>query len=751
MVRAMGLGAAGFARVPGAGDQGPAAKRLDGQPSVAQQLMNDGVSFTWVAKDGSTMFAHWLQDHYNQGDGIDSGTLGDPSNCASYSSSYNSAIINAHIESYVNANAPTSVSPYMFVAIGDDFTSPKPCLLTYCTNWNKDVFGSSSSYGDVYVLSATFDHYVALVTAFTSNPANGRPLAVKRFEPTPYWTGFYASRPLLKMLQQQAIRKAMAAETLTFLTSTQRAHLPSLSRAWSRLAPSTHHDFITGTSPDQVYSSEQVPYLLEADGVASGVLGQALNTLASSLTTDATNLEQGLVIFNGVGASRRNYPIWIPDNLNTANATSFYDGVEYRTIQRVRGGVLSSGSSISGYTYAVGKLSTQPPTQSQSKLRLRFSANNVMIENTHISVTITEAANWAAPSIIDLTTGQELVQPSQQDPGAFTLEILQDEGNIYRFANEMPNCKMGSTSYTQTTFPLNFSSIEVGSVRITIPTVVQFNVNGKLVSITRKYVLYEHDQMIRVEIEGAAPSGTSVFLRTPITFQQPIISYGTPYHWDNHIPAAYWPGYNFMAVHNFFSLTSLEGLNIAFYSSVLRAWAMDGTTVVTALLRNTPGGICNGYGADGSDSSIHSVSLSFRIPSGLTASPSLTPLEESFHFTTPILINPVWNTGATPSPTFQFMQTSPNAIITTLKPAESDPKKLVARIYSPSASTDNPVSVTITGSIQLGGLRSSVIPITALENPLPRGETSVTISAVHAHGAAITMRAAVVTLLLVPA
>lgn len=739
----MGLGAAGFARVPGAGDQGPPATRLDGQPSVAQQLMNDGVSFTWIAKDGSTMFAHWLQDHYNQGDDIDYGTLGDSSHCASYSSTFNSDIINAHIKSYIDSNGPTAVSPYMFVAIGDDFTSPKPCLLTYCSNWNKDEFGGSTSYSDVFVVSATFDHYVGLVKAFTSNQTNQRPLAVKSFEPTPYWTGFYASRPLLKVLQEQAMRKAMAAETLIFLTSTQRTLSPLLYRAWTRLAPSTHHDFITGTSPDPVYQSEQIPLLSEADSIASGVLGQTLNALASSLTTDATEFEQGIVAFNPLGAPRTNYPLIIPYNLKTGNATSYFDGFEYRYIQHTRNGILTTGSMISGHTYVLGKLSTQMPASLPNKLL--SSSAGMILQNAHIRVTINQNAYWAATSIIDLTSGQELIQPSQRDPGAFMLEILQDQGNIYRFANEMPNCIMGTASYPQTALPLNYSAIESGSVRITVPTIINFNVNGNLVSITRNYVLYEHDQMIRVEVEGAAPSGTSVFLRTPITFQQPMISYGTPYHWDNHIPAAYWQGYNFMAVHNFFTLTSLEGLNIAFYSSVLRAWALDGTTVVTALFRNTPGGQCNGYGADGSDPHIHSVSMAFRIPTGLTAAPSIVPVQESLTFSTPLLVNPVWNRRNRASPTLTIMQTSPNALITTLKPSELDPKKLVVRIYCPAASTNNPMPVTIDGSLLN---IASVVPITALENPPPAGDRRVVVNSIRAHGATITMRAALVTLLI---
>jgi alpha-mannosidase len=762
MVRAMGLGAAGFARVPGAPDQGPPAQRLDGLPSTAEQLMKEGVSFTWEAKDGSEMFAHWLQAHYNQGDSIDEGTDGDSSNCASYSSSYNSGITNSHILGYVEANGPTAVSPYMFVAIGDDFRAPKPCLLTYVANWNKDIFGSTNPGNDVYVLSATFDHYVALVKAYASNPAN-RQLAVKKFQPTPYWTGFYASRPELKILQEKAVRAALAAESLAAIsTQLQPTVLPTIEEAWTKIAPSTHHDFVTGTSPDPVYQGEQIPYLTSALSLASDAAHKGMQYLANTFSANPAPLEQAALVYNPLGIDL-NWddwaPIYIPPQLVVPTAQSFFDGRTYRAIQNVttpEGGQISTiGYAVKSFEFLSGLVSVQTPSpahQSRLVLTVSPSEDTLVLENPYIRVKIEKSANWAATSIIDVKTGQELIQTSSRDLGAFSLEILTDYGNIYRFANEMSGCTMGSMSFSQSGDALNLRGAEKGPVRIRIPTVVSFQVNGQSYKFTRVYELFENDRMVRVSIEGKAPTFTSVFLRTPITFLQPMVTYGTPYHWDDHIPAPYWPGYTFFAAHNFVTLTSLEGLNIAFYSSMLRAWALDGTVVVTALFRNTPGGACHGYGADGSDSDSHRVSLAFRVPSGLSSASSLIPLSESLAYSTPLMMSKINQVGV-PTNSNYYMRVvnangslSPrNAIITSIKPSEARPStEVIIRVYSPTASPQNPIHLKLDSVYTRINHRGTLTPLTALENPLPEGDLSVTISSQRDQ--TFTMRAAIVTL-----
>lgn len=740
----MGLGAAGFARVPGAVDQGPSATRLDGKPSTAQVLMNEGVSFNWEANDGSKIFAHWLQDHYNQGDSIDKYTIAN--NCSDYSSTFNSDIIISHIRGYISANGPTAVSPYMFVAIGDDFVAPKPCLLSYVDIWNKQAFGVSKDDGDVFVVSATFDHYTELVQAFTSNAANNRPLRVRKFEPTPYWTGFYASRPALKTMQQTAVRLVTAGETLAVLTRTAKQFEDKFRHVWAYLAPTTHHDFVTGTAPDPVLKGEQLPYASEANIASYFALQTLLSQLAAGLTSDATPSEAPFMVFNSLGFNRKNVPLELPVPRNP-NHHSFFDGQNHHAIQATEDGkTITSVGHIASQSYLVGKLTSDSPS-SATEVRVRTGNNAAIIENPFIRVVITQDALWAATSIIDIASGNELVDPTDDDAGAFTLQMLSDAGNIYRFGNEMNGCDFGKTVYKPSASASSMSILESGPVRARIQTSVDFTSpnSGEVTTIKRIYTLYHHDEMIRVDVDGAAPLSTSVFMRTPLAMNSPKASYGTPYHYDTHMPDAYWEGYNFFVIHNFLTLTSNQGANLGFYSSELHAWALDGNTVVTALLRNTPGGVCTGYGAEGTDSDNHRVSLALRIPHGLSAAPSLTPLMESLSLTTPLhTSSELGRTSSPNSPRTSLMNITGDAIIVSTKPAEADSSKIVVRIYCPTATTSNAVKFKLS---TVGPIKA-ITPITALERTEVAPNT-ITVSA-RGHEASIQMNTALATVLITP-
>jgi len=135
---ALGLSGTSFSRVPGAPNQsGVSRNPINGSPSVDRQLLTTGVDFFWQASDGSTTFAHYMQDHYCQGDNIDKGTSGP---CSSYGSGSNLQRVNSKIASYINLNGPASPTPYIFVPIGCDFQRPKPCLLDFAKGWDNSNY-----------------------------------------------------------------------------------------------------------------------------------------------------------------------------------------------------------------------------------------------------------------------------------------------------------------------------------------------------------------------------------------------------------------------------------------------------------------------------------------------------------------------------------------------------------------------------------------------------------------------------------
>lgn len=86
------------------------------------------------------------------------------------------------------------------------------------------------------------------------------------------------------------------------------------------------------------------------------------------------------------------------------------------------------------------------------------------------------------------------------------------------------------------------------------------------------------------------------------------------------------------ATHEFLApFSTLGDFFAAVYHQSTPAWGVDSSSLYGNILRNAPGGTpgCASYGADGSDTDIHSVVFAFRVPSGLT-DPSTGILISSF-------------------------------------------------------------------------------------------------------------------------
>ena len=96
-------------------------------------------------------------------------------------------------------------------------------------------------------------------------------------DPNPYWTEFYSARPALKALAHDTVERLRLAEALTLLPERAQAAPDgqlALEQAWAQAVVANHHDFITGTSPDRVVESEQLPFLRGVAGRADAVLSR---------------------------------------------------------------------------------------------------------------------------------------------------------------------------------------------------------------------------------------------------------------------------------------------------------------------------------------------------------------------------------------------------------------------------------------------------------------------------------------------
>jgi Glycosyl hydrolases family 38 N-terminal domain/Alpha mannosidase middle domain len=241
--------------------------------SSAATLLNQEktLDFIWRDSDGGEIICHWNAYTYGQGDML------------AYSGIARVYIFNAamqnrtdwnvtrRINQYIKELRPISRTPYMFCPIGMDFNAPIPNLIPLLDRYNQKHYPQSG----VWVVNAGLSDYLALVDCHRDR------LPVLAFDPNPYWTGFYSSRPSLKQLSHSVIDALQLAEQLALLPVDADAPWPDgeaetlandLKPAWYQAIVSNHHDFITGTATDRVVETEQVPFLKQAMAAAEAAI-----------------------------------------------------------------------------------------------------------------------------------------------------------------------------------------------------------------------------------------------------------------------------------------------------------------------------------------------------------------------------------------------------------------------------------------------------------------------------------------------
>jgi len=176
------------------------------------------------------------------------------------------------IKQYAAQLAPYSRTPYMLCPIGMDFVPPIPDLVALLDRYNRNHYPTTG----IWAVNAGLDDYLALVEPFQDD------LPVVELAPNPYWTGFYTARPNLKRQCRELVDDLLVAERLSLMPENAGTVMETsrkLAPAWWNAVVSNHHDFITGTSPDEVVEGEQIPWLEQAadsvraitDGLAGAV------------------------------------------------------------------------------------------------------------------------------------------------------------------------------------------------------------------------------------------------------------------------------------------------------------------------------------------------------------------------------------------------------------------------------------------------------------------------------------------------
>jgi len=206
--------------------------------------------FIWQDINGSEILCHWNAFTYGQGDMLAARGITRVYLFPFFFPDPSRRNVRNKIESYYRQLAPLSRTPYHFCPIGFDFVPPVENLVKILNRYNQQEYPRSG----IWVINATLDDYLDLVEFHKDKLPT-----LQGFDPNPYWTGFYSSRPYLKKIAHQALDQLILTEQAACLIGQGTQIQQELSDDWWSLAVSNHHDLITGTSPDSIMESESYP------------------------------------------------------------------------------------------------------------------------------------------------------------------------------------------------------------------------------------------------------------------------------------------------------------------------------------------------------------------------------------------------------------------------------------------------------------------------------------------------------------
>jgi alpha-mannosidase len=720
ILSAMGLGAVGFARVPGAFpnytlrlDQ----KSSEVQPSMARELMASGVAFHWIATDGSSVFAHFMPNTY----GVPFASGGSQSNSSAWLSFVQSQYLSSSYHSGSSLQATVWPGGVAFAPAGGDFSVPD-------TGWVGGVSDFNSTAGNTTKSAVgTFSSYVNAVKS------SGAPLVKRTLDPSNFWTGYFGSRPALKRLQAQASRDLVSAEALSSLlwlaSPMSSAALSSLDsaiqEAWGVLVPSSHHDFITGTSPDSIYKKEQHPMLSLAASMAAAAYRRALQWVADTIPAPKGASGNVVAVYNPVGVARGGM-----FRLEAGASVSF-NGAQATVQPLADGGILVQAPVVPALGYISGVVSKG---QQQSPLSPVLSNDSVTLNNGAVQITISSASNWAITSIIP-AGGTELLANGAK---ANVLQSYDDTGNLYQYGNE----PMSSYSGSNGTFRLRHGGLTAGKAWLTEAGPLRWRAEAQVLGTNGlvyqlSYTLLKDEPLVRMEITGSAPQATTMVTAFPATAMDGVtqatrLTYGTAHHFHTDEAPAYWTGPVFKATHNFL-MPAAPGSGATFalaaiYHDGMPAWACSDGQLLGSLFRNTDGAQ---RGASGTDTDTHTQRYALRISTTPLDPRTGQPLTEALEFAQPLVAAVASPSNQPESPV--TLQSSASlasapapALVRVVRPMGVETSavgtapgaSIALRIYRPDANgTQTAVAVTLP-ELTTASTASAAL-VTALEEPIP--------------------------------
>jgi hypothetical protein len=280
-------------------------------------------------------------------------------------------------------------SPYLFLPIGDDFTSPSRALLDLVRRWN------------------AVDRTTALVI---SDPATAfrylasTPLPHLKIDLNPIWQGFYGSRPAAKIAGQESAFLLTAADKFSLLSGSSPPDA-----AWQLAAINAHYDNASAVGYDHVWDVSQGPRFAQA--VASA--GTALRAILAGI---AQSTRQPLLLFNSAA--------WPRDRVvELHGAMPDRSALPPRLQQLPNGGVAFLSGDVPALGYAPPARDKQAAAPAPVTVTRR--GNTVTMSNGLSSVSL-DAARGGTMTHLAAPNGPELLRAPGDD-----VTYLSDDGDIY--------------------------------------------------------------------------------------------------------------------------------------------------------------------------------------------------------------------------------------------------------------------------------------------------------------------------------
>ncbi len=760
VLNAMGMNGVGFWRVPGNQPSPPSGNPAiyggcnyvptNGSAPISYQLMQDGVSFFWQAADGSKILTQQMSGGY--------GVIWNQNNAVPGSSNPK----NNKPETLYNFTQQSGVQPggLLMAPCGGDFSDPSGTLCSTVQDYNNEYPGSP------YAGLATFQDFINAMNAYEA--ANPGTLQTHAMDASNFWTGYFASRPQLKINQQQGVNILMATETLGTLLQAQYPALanqwtaiaPNIADAWDLLCPSTHHDYVTGTSPDNVYTHEQLPWGNKALEKAKNALEIALALLGGAVKTNPAAGQVAYIVYNPSGFRRMETGnlVEIPatPDLDGMNSVLINDNDTLVPIQRTSNGhiVFPCYTDVGTPSMMYTTVYFTPEVVAATNSLPDAGQDSYTLSNDLVSITVTANSGWAISSLIDIGNNNFPVLKG----GGYGNQLMlyretaygnnNADGNIYQMGNELdPSADNGSGFYTDSNSPFtavqtnglyDASVVDNGPYVWRLKASVANTATDAVAAIT--YELYANEPLLRMEITGNAAStvDNSIVATWAISDKNDVspsgMLYGTGNHWNDGITAQngnpyaftpYWNGPNFRPVHDYLTLQPVgnpaAGQPLAaVYNEAMRAWSYYEGLLLGTLFRNPPG---TQRGANGTDTGTVTQRYAFRVPgaNGIGRPETCQPLQESIAFQQPLLAiaaAPFAGVAASlPETATLVAPIASNCLVRVARPqdpVENAPFSFVLRIYQPTNNTTQNWQF----NLPVGGPGMQLEMVTALEAPL---------------------------------